>query len=53
MLKWDADSPVTFHADGRTVRDYDVRFALEDAGIVSPGEPWKWSYLQEVQLKWR
>lgn len=53
MLKWDADSPVTFHADGHTVHDFEERFALEDAGIVSPGEPWKWSYLQEVQLKWR
>lgn len=53
MLKWDEDSPVTFHADGRTVHDFEERFALEDAGIVSPEEPWKWSYLQEVQLKWR
>lgn len=53
MLKWDDDSPVAFHADGHTVHDYDARFAMEDAGIVSPDEPWKWSYLQEVQLKWR
>lgn len=53
MLKWDDDSPVTFHADGHTVHDFEERFALEDAGIVSPDEPWKWSYLQEVQLKWR
>ena len=53
MLKWDKDSPVTFHADGHTVHDFEERFALEDAGIVSPDEPWKWSYLQEVQLKWR
>lgn len=53
MMKWDNDSPVTFHADGHTVHDFEERFALEDAGIVSPEEPWKWSYLQEVQLKWR
>ena len=53
MLKWDSDSPVTFHADGRTVHDFDERFALEDQGIVSADEPWKWSYLDEVQLKWR
>lgn len=53
MLKWDADSPVTFHADGHTVHDFDERFALEDQGIVSADEPWKWSYLDEVQLKWR
>ena len=53
MLKWDNDSPVTFHADGHTVHDFEERFALEDAGIVSPEETWRWSYLQEVQLKWR
>ena len=53
MLKWDADSAVTFHADGRTVHDFDERFALEDQGVVSAEEPWKWSYLEEVQLKWR
>ena len=53
MLKWDNDSPVTFHADGHTVHDFDERFALEDQGIVSADEPWKWSYLNEVQLKWR
>ena len=53
MLKWDSDSPVTFHADGHTVHDFDERFVLEDQGIVSADEPWKWSYLNEVQLKWR
>lgn len=53
MLKWDKNSPVTFHADGHTVHDFDERFALEDQGIVSADEPWKWSYLDEVQLKWR
>lgn len=53
MLAWDADSIVPFHADGHTVHDFDERFALEDQGIVSAGEPWKWSYLYEVQLKWR
>lgn len=53
MLKWDNDSPVTFHADGHTVHDFDERFSLEDQGIVSADEQWKWSYLDEVQLKWR
>lgn len=53
MLKWDNDSPVTFKADGHTVHDFDERFALEDQGVVSADEPWKWSYLEEVQLKWR
>ena len=53
MLKWDNDSPVPFHADGHTVHDFDERFALEDQGIVSENEPWKWKYLEEVQLKLR
>lgn len=51
MLKWDADSPVTFHADGHTVHDFDARFALEDEGIVSSDERWRWSYLDAVQLR--
>lgn len=53
MLKWDADSAVTFHADGHTVHDFDERFTLEDQKIVSADEPWKWEYLEQVQLKWR
>lgn len=51
MLKWDADSPVTFHADGHTVHDFDARFALEDEGIISSDERWSWSYLDAVQLR--
>ena len=53
MLKWDADSPVTFHADGHTVHDFDARFALEDEGFISPDERWKWSYLDSIQLKFK
>lgn len=34
MLKWDVDSPVTFKADGHTVRDYETRFFLEDQGKI-------------------
>lgn len=51
MLKWDKDSPVTFHADGRTVCDFDERFRLEDEGIITPEKRWRWSYLDEVQLE--
>ena len=53
MLKWDLDSPVTFHADGHTVHDFDARFALEDEGFISPDERWKWSYLDSIQLKFK
>lgn len=51
MLKWDKDSPVTFHADGHTVHDFDARFALEDEGLVYPDERWRWDYLDAVQLR--
>lgn len=51
MLKWDADSPITFHTDGHTVHDFDARFALEDEGLISKDERWSWSYLDAVQLR--
>lgn len=53
LLKWDNDSPVSFHADGHTVHDFDKRFALEDEGIISENEPWRWAYLEDlpIQLK--
>lgn len=47
LLKWDNDSPVTFHADGHTVHDFDRRFQLEDDGLINPGERFKWSMLEE------
>lgn len=43
MLKWDADSPVTFTSSGRTLRDYDLRFKLEDLGSVPIGTKFRWS----------
>ena len=45
MLKWDADSPVTFKPDGHTVRDFDARFAAEDAGIVPTDNTFRWEML--------
>lgn len=48
MLKWDNDSPITFHADGHTVHDFDRRFQLEDEGFLSPGDKvFRWSMLNE------
>ena len=38
LLKWDADSPVSFKPNGHTVHDYDRRFALEDEGVIVPGK---------------
>lgn len=57
MLKWDSDSPVTFHPGrklldgtyekGHTVHDYDRRFQLEDEGFIFPKERFRWSMLDE------
>lgn len=50
MLKWDADSSVTFHADGHTVHDFDARFGMEDAGLILPADRWEWKMLEEYQI---
>lgn len=52
LLKWDADSPVTFHADGHTVHDFDRRFALEDEGLINKDEPFRWTML-DSELNYR
>ena len=53
MLKWDVDSPVTFKADGHTVRDFDRRFELEDMGLISADDRvFRWSML-EAELNYR
>ncbi len=52
MLKWDNDSPVTFHADGHTVHDFDKRFQLEDEMLIDPNERFFWSMLDSpLQLR--
>lgn len=53
MLKWDADSPVSFKPDGHTVHDYDRRFRLEDEGVIDPNDTrFRWAWLDNgVQLK--
>ncbi len=50
MLKWDNDSPVTFHADGHTVHDFDERFALEDKGFINKDDRFSWRMLDHVQV---
>lgn len=47
LLKWDLDSPVSFHPDGRTVHDFDRRFALEDEGKVPTDRKFRWKMLDE------
>lgn len=53
MLKWDADSPVSFKPDGHTVHDYDRRFRWEDEGVIDPNDTrFRWAWLDSgVQLK--
>lgn len=50
MLKWDAESPVSFRPDGRTLHDVERRFVLEDQGYISPDDRFRWSYLEEQQI---
>lgn len=45
LLKWDKDSPVTFHPDGHTVHDFDERFRLEDEGYICQYKPFRWDML--------
>lgn len=53
MLKWDKDSPVTFHSDGHTVHDYDRRFQLEDEGFIRPDDRFRWATLEDEMLNYR
>lgn len=54
MLKWDDDSPVTFHADGHTVHDFERRFALEDEGLIYPDDRvFRWDMLDSEILNYR
>lgn len=50
MLKWDQDSPVTFHADGHTVHDFDRRFKLEELKIVPTDRRFRWAMCSQVNL---
>lgn len=47
LLKWDTDSPVSFHPDGRTVHDFDRRFQLEDEGKVPTDRTFRWKMLED------
>jgi len=54
LLKWDADSPVNFHPDGRTVHDFDRRFQMEDEGLLFPDERnFRWAMLDDYSLNYR
>lgn len=55
LLKWDNDSTTTFHSDGRTVHDFEKRFALEDEGLIDKNKPFRWSMLDsplQITMRW-
>ena len=45
LMKWDRDSPVSFHADGHTVHDFDLRFQAEDLDLVPKDRKFRWKML--------
>lgn len=47
MLKWDNDSPVTFHADGHTVHDFEKRFMMEDEKSIPDDRKFRWWMIDE------
>lgn len=51
LLKWDADSPTTWHPDGHTVHDFDLRFAAEDLGLVPTDRKFRWKMLETDEVK--
>lgn len=52
LMALDLDSPVTFHADGHTVHDFDRRFQCEDEGIIKADEKFRWADIEQPQLRW-
>ena len=46
LMQLDLDSPITFHADGHTVHDFDKRFELEDRGLIPTDRKFRWAMLQ-------
>lgn len=52
LMKWDKDSPVTFHADGRTVHDFEQRFSMEELGLIPCDRSFRWNMLTTRQSEW-
>lgn len=50
LMKWDDDSPCTFHADGKTVHDFDRRFQAEDDGFINSENSFRWGDLDMQQF---
>lgn len=50
LLKWDLDSPTTWHPDGRTVHDFDLRFKAEDLDLVPTDRKFRWKMLEKEEI---
>lgn len=49
LMKWDKDSPVSFHPDGHTVHDFDRRFQMEDEGKVPTDRKFRWRMIEQKE----
>lgn len=47
LLKWDKDSPVSFKPGGLSVHDFDLRFQLEQEGLLPIGPSFRWSMIKD------
>lgn len=45
LMKWDIDSPVVFKPNGHSVHDYDMRFQMEDKGLIPVDRTFRWDML--------
>lgn len=52
LMKWDTDSPVTFHPDGHTVHDFDLRFSMEDMELIPTDRKFRWAMLTDKRSEW-
>lgn len=49
MLHWDKASFRSFRPDGHSLHDFELRFQMEDAGLISPtGKGFRWKQLNKV-----
>lgn len=50
MMQWDKDTKKRFKID-HTLAEYDLRFRLENAGLVPVGRGFRWSMLEQAERK--
>ena len=50
LLKWDADSPITFKPRGITVQHFEKRFQMEDDGLLVAGDKkFRWKQVLPIE----